>query len=632
MQTLRIEALRKTYGEKTLFEDVNLQINERDRIGLIGTNGTGKTTLLNVLSGQDSADSGAIITPNNYKISYLRQNPQLPQGKTALEAVFDNAGAIFQVIKRYEQALNQLSKNPDDKKAQQAYDKAENAMNQENAWAAESEVKTILTQLHLDDAAMHQPLKTLSGGQQRRVALAAVLIDAADLLILDEPTNHLDFDSVAWLEEYLKNYSGALLVVTHDRYFLDRIATQIIELSFGKMLNFPGNYQAFVAQKAHFEEVKAKHDHKVKQLYHQELAWMKHGAKARSTKQQARINRFNDLQAAVSAPKNDAQDVTINLGQQRLGKQVFELKHANLKRGSHQVLADFSWLVQAGQKIGISGINGAGKSSLLNVLAQKIKLDSGELLTGQTVKIAYYEQQPVELDENMRLINYLNQVGQSVTTKDGQKISTTQLLEQFLFPRFMHGTLINKLSGGEKKRVYLLKLLMSAPNVLLLDEPTNDLDIATLTVLEDYLANFAGTVIVVSHDRYFLDKVADSLLIFHGDGDIEPTSQQFSDYLKQHGDNLGKQPQPVVKKASPTGKPKTKQKKLTYAQKLAFEQLEKEIEQYDEKIDEIKTEMNELDTSQYNRLIELQQQLDQLVASQDEKMHRWEELGALAED
>ena len=625
MQTLRIEHLTKTYGDKTLFEDANFIINEHDRIGLIGTNGSGKTTFLNAISGLDPADSGKLVAPNNYRISYLKQQPELDPEKTIMEAVFDGAGPVFQTIKQYEEALVAYSADPENEKLQKRYDNAEAKMNQEDAWSADSDIKTILTQLHIKD--WHQKIKTLSGGQIKRVGLAQVLIQEPDLLILDEPTNHLDFDSIAWLESYLASYKGALLVVTHDRYFLDQIANQIIELSFGKFYFYTGNYQDFVTQKAERVERELTAEHKQQQLYKKELAWMRTGAKARTTKQQARINNFNKLKEGLNKVQVDGK-VDINLGQQRLGKKVLEIKNGSLILDTHPIIRDFDLLIQAGDRIGITGVNGAGKSSFLNVLAGKKMLDKGELIIGETVKIAYYQQQTEDIPEDKRVISYLNEVGQNITNKDGEHISTTQLLEQFLFPRFMHGTLIRKLSGGEKRRLYLLKLLMMQPNVLILDEPTNDLDIGTLTVLEDYLDKFQGTVITVSHDRYFLDKVADSLLIFEGNAKIDHYTGLFTDYLKKNKADLTHKKENPKKQVAETKQTTKKEKtKLTYAEQLEFDKLEKDIEKIDEQLENLTTEMNEVPGDDYPKLAELQQQIDELTAINEEKMLRWEELG-----
>lgn len=626
MQTLRVEHLTKTYGEKTLFEDANFIINEGDRIGLIGTNGSGKTTLLNALSGLDPADSGQLIAPNDYRIGYLMQAPDLNDDKTIMEAVFEGAGPIFQTIRNYEEALRAYGLDPDNEKKAQRYADAENQMNQEDAWMAESDVKTILTQLHIND--WSQKIGTLSGGQKKRVGMAQVLIQAPDLLILDEPTNHLDFDSIEWLQGYLANYKGALLVVTHDRYFLDQVASQIIELSFGKLYFYTGNYQAFVEQKAQRVEHELTAEHKQQQLYKKELAWMRTGAKARTTKQQARINHFNDLKDNLNKVQVDGK-VDINLGQQRLGKKVIEVKNGSLKLGDHQIIKNFNLLIQAGDRIGITGVNGAGKSSFLNALAGKLPLDEGILTIGETVKLAYYTQQTEEIPGDKRIINYLNEVGQSVINKNGERVSTTQLLEQFLFPRFMHGTLIRKLSGGEKRRLYLLKLLMSSPNVLFLDEPTNDLDIGILSILEDYLDDFDGTVITVSHDRYFLDKVADDLLIFEGQGKIERYTGLFTDYLKKQkvqAKKEDKKDQPTEPKKPATTEVKIKTK-LTYAEQLEFDQLEAKIEALDEQKEELQAKMLTVDGADYGKLGDLQRQIDEITQQTQAAMDRWEYLG-----
>lgn len=628
MQTLRVEHLTKTYGEKTLFKDLNFLINEHDRIGLIGTNGSGKTTLLNAISGIDSADSGDLITSNDYQISYLQQKPPLDQNATIMEAVFEGAAPVFQTIRHYEEVLEQYSKNPEDPELQKKYTQAEDKMNQEDAWNADSDVKTILTQLHITD--LSQKIGELSGGQQKRVGLAQVLVQKPDLLMLDEPTNHLDFDSIAWLENYLANYKGALLVVTHDRYFLDHIATQIMELSFGKLYSYQGNYQDYVRQKAERVEKALTAEHKQKQLYKKELAWMRTGAKARTTKQQARINNFQKIKDNLENHQVQVdEDIDINIGQQRLGKKVLQLKHGSLTIGSHKIIQDLSLLIKAGARIGITGTNGAGKSSFLNVLAGIQKLDSGELITGETVKMAYYKQQMPPIPGDKRMINYLNEVAENVVGKDGSRISTTQLLEQFLFPRFMHGTLIRKLSGGEKRRLYLLRLLMSRPNVLLLDEPTNDLDIGTLTVLEDYLNQFEGTVITVSHDRYFLDKVADDLLIFDGNAKIERHSGRFTDYLKQKNEAVSHKSEKKQEKPK-NSKPKKEQPKektkLTYAERLEYQQLEKDIDELEQKKEELSAEMGTVSGSDYEKLGDLQRQIDEITAESSKKEDRWLEL------
>lgn len=629
MQTLRIEGLSKTYGEKTLFEDLNLIINEHDRLGLIGVNGTGKTSLLNVLAGVDQADQGNLIKPNDYRIAYLKQKPELEAADSIMTAIFKGAAPVFKATQNYQQALRVYSQYPNDQQKEQNYLTAEARMNQLAAWDAESQVKTILTQLKITD--LDQKVGQLSGGQVKRVGLAQVLIQDPDLLILDEPTNHLDFSSIDWLEEYLAGFKGALMVVTHDRYFLDHVAQKILELDHGKLYIYEGNYRAYVGQKAERIAGKAEFEHKQKQLYKKELAWMKTGAKARSTKQQARINRFNQLQAGVSQ-KAEETEANLNLGQQRLGKKVIELKHASLKIDKHRIIDDFSLLIQADQRIGITGANGAGKTSFLNILAAQLPLDAGELIVGPTVKIGYYHQQFAQLPPDTRVIDYLKATAQQVVDKNGNRLSVVQLLERFLFPRYMHGVLIRKLSGGEQRRLYLLKILMQQPNVLLLDEPTNDLDIQTLTILEDYLENFQGTVITVSHDRYFLDKIAEQLLIFTGNGQVERFTGMLSAYLKQIKSKINKvekaQPKKQVKVQEQTGS--KKKTKLTYAEKIEYGQLEEQIDQLESQKTKLNQQMTQVPENDFSQLADLQQQIDQLDIEIDQKMNRWDELSQFA--
>ncbi len=633
MQTMRAEGLTSTYGEKTLFKDVNFIINENDRIGLIGVNGSGKTSLLNVISGETSPEKGTITKPNDYTIGYLKQQPELDENKTIMEAIFEGQQPVFKTIRAYEDVLRKFSDHPEDPQAIDRYTKMQAKMDQEDAWEADSQVKTILNQLKIKDTS--QKIAELSGGQQKRVGLAQVLIEQPDLLLLDEPTNHLDLDSVIWLQDFLKSYKGGVLVVTHDRYFLDQVTNHIWELSFGNLYHYEGNYQDFVAKKAERVELAQETEKKNQQLYKKELAWMRTGAKARSTKQKGRINRFHELEGKVGNLKVD-QDISINLGSQRLGKDVIKFENANLQLGDHRILKDFNWLVQAGDRIGITGENGAGKTSLLNVIAQRVPLDSGVLKIGETVKLGYYTQQTEGVDDSKRMISFLSEIAENVTDKDGNKISVTQLLERFLFPRFMHGTLIRKLSGGEKRRLYLLKILMQQPNVLLLDEPTNDLDIGTLTVLEDYLDNFAGTVITVSHDRYFLDKVVDDLLIFHGNGQIQRYTGRFTDYLKEQ--QAAKDSQQEAKatakkvKPEPKEKPAAKKKtKLTYAEQLEWNHIDDDLDQLDQQHQDLEKQMAEA-ASDYTKLADLQKQLNKVQKQIDEKTARWEYLSNFVDE
>ncbi|MDR3190706.1 MAG: ABC-F family ATP-binding cassette domain-containing protein [Lactobacillaceae bacterium] len=631
MKQFRATDLKSVYGDKTLLAGVSFLIETGDRVGLIGVNGSGKTTLLNAIAGITPADSGGFETPNDYRIGYLQQDPPLDPDKTVLDAIFAGAQPIFQLIRDYETALDAYAANPTDEKILNRYTKLEQQMNQEDAWLAESEVKSILSQLHLPD--LNSKISALSGGQKKRVGLAQVLIEAPDLLLLDEPTNHLDFDSIAWLEKYLANYHGAVLTVTHDRYFLDHVTNRIFELSFGQIYEYAGNYQQFVIAKAERVEASKVADHKAAQLYKKELAWMKTSARARSTKQKARENRFAELDENMGNLQLD-EDVQVNLGQTRLGKKVIEITDASLAFDNQVILDHFSTLIQGQKRVGITGPNGTGKSTLLNAIAGKLPLDSGVISIGETVKMAYYTQATEPIDEDKRMIAYLSEVAEAVIDKDGNRVSASELLEQFLFPSQMHGTLIRKLSGGEKRRLYLLKLLLQQPNVLLLDEPTNDLDIGTLTVLEDYLTHFAGTVITVSHDRYFLDKVADQLFIFHGRGQIERFTGLFSQYLLTYGaptlitDEVVK-PTPVTTPAAVEQAPK--KKKLTYAEQKEWATIEDDIAQLEAKTEEIQAAMNE-NGSDFGKLSDLQAQLDTTNTDLENLMLRWEELSERVAD
>ncbi|MDY5628321.1 ABC-F family ATP-binding cassette domain-containing protein [Limosilactobacillus coleohominis] len=629
MQTLRADGLTSVYGEKTLFNNISFIINEGDRVGLIGTNGSGKTSLLNVIAGITHADSGTITKPNDYTIGYLEQKPDLDENKTVMDAIFAGNQRIFKTIRLYEEALINYSEHPNDNKAIDRFTKMQAQMDQEDLWEAESQVKTILTQLKITDDDMQKVIGNLSGGQQKRVGLAQVLIQHPDLLMLDEPTNQLDIPSIMWLQDFLASYRGAVLVVTHDRYFLDQVTNHIWELSFGELYHYDGNYQDFVRQKAERVELAEESERKRQSLYKKELDWMRHGAKARSTKQKGRINRFNDLKDSIGNLKTD-EDVQINLGSQRLGKDVIKVENGNLQFNQQTILNDFNWLVKPGDRIGISGANGAGKSTLLNVIAGKQKLDSGIVKIGETVKLGYYTQQTEKIDKDKRVINYLSEVADSIKNADGERISVTNLLEEFLFPRFMHGTLIRKLSGGEQRRLYLLKILMQQPNVLLLDEPTNDLDISTLTVLENYLDDFDGTVITVSHDRYFLDRVASQLLIFQGNGVIKPYTGRFTDYLQEESQTKSKPASTSKKKAVKKAPEKqdnqqNKKTKLTYAEKLEWEHIDEELDKLDQQQTSIENEMNSSGDN-YEKLAKLQKQLNDVQKQIDDKTKRWEYL------
>ncbi|EHB6397771.1 ABC-F family ATP-binding cassette domain-containing protein [Enterococcus faecium] len=627
LKELKVTDLKKTYGEKDLFDQISFLVHEKDRIGLIGTNGTGKTSLLNIIAGIDSSDGDrqTVFYPTDYRIGYLSQAAEFSDELTVLQAVFQGNSPLIQTVRAYEEALIELGENGEDPDVQKRYAKAEEQMNKEDAWTTDTNAKIILQKLGISE--LDKKISTLSGGQKKRVSLAQVLIDEPDLLLLDEPTNHLDYEAIEWLENYLKQYRGALLMVTHDRYFLDRVANRIFELSFGKLYEYKGNYEAYVLEKAERDRVEVEQEEKRKRLYKQELAWMRAGVQARGTKQQARINRFEDLKENLYQV-NQEDDLELNLATQRLGKKVLEIKDGSYRINDQTLLEHLDLLIQSRERLGITGKNGAGKSTLLNILAGRIPLDSGTMSIGETVHLAYYTQENEEMAPDKRMIAYLQEAAEEAKTADGSQIGVAELLERFLFPRFMHGTLIGKLSGGEKRRLFLLKLLIQQPNVLLLDETTNDLDIATLTILEDYFRSFPGAVITVSHDRYFLDKVADKLLVFQGNGKQELYYGNMSSYLLKQ-----KETQQPAEKAKPKiqSKEPAEKKKLSYMEQKEWETIEDEIAELEEKISLLQEEMNHQGDN-FTRLQELQNDVSETEAQLEEKMARWEYLSEWVED
>lgn len=624
MKELKIENLTHSYGMKQLFDSITFSITEGQRIGLIGVNGTGKTSLLKILTKQLSPDTGDITQPNDYRIGYLEQISTLDESQTVLNTVFDGDTPLMVTVRNYEAALQLLTEDPMNERAQNIFAKAEQKMNSENAWNSSARAKAILNRLGITN--MQLIVGELSGGQQKRVALAQVLIQEPDLLILDEPTNHLDFEMIKWLENFLMSYKGALLLVTHDRYFLDHVVNYIVELTHGRLEKYIGNYQNYIQLKAEREETAAQKSHKQKQLYKQELAWMRAGVKARGTKQQARIDRFTDLKESVSKYDTNG-SLDMNLSGSRLGKKVLELEQATFHRDEQVILNQYNLLIQQKDRIGITGENGSGKTTFLNILAGVLPLESGIIEVGETVKIAYYTQTNEAMDENKRVISYLQEVAEEVRLADGTSLSVSQLLEQFLFDRSTHGTIISRLSGGEKRRLYLLKLLMQQPNVLLLDEPTNDLDIQTLTVLEDYIQIFSGAVIAVSHDRYFLDKIATKLLIFQGNGKIDDYYGKMSEYLMQQEEKAVKQP---VKTDLPEKKNYNEEKKkekikLTYLEQKEWDIIEEEIFDLEAELENIQEEMNQAG-SDYTVIGDLSDKQKKFQQKLTEKMERWEYL------
>ncbi|HAP4508145.1 TPA: ABC-F family ATP-binding cassette domain-containing protein [Enterococcus faecalis] len=629
MKELKVTDLTKTYGKKTLFDHLSFLIHEKDRIGLIGINGTGKTSLLNIIAGVDSGDGdlAAIQQPSDYQIGYLSQNQTFDENITIAEAVFQGDSPIIKAVKNYELALAALSENGLDEGVQRRYTQAEEAMNKQDAWTADTNAKIILQKLGIPT--LEKKIGELSGGQLKRVSLAQVLIEAPDLLLLDEPTNHLDYETIEWLENFLNNYRGAVLMVTHDRYFLDRVTNRIFELSFGKLYEYKGNYETYVMEKAERERVAVEQEEKRKRLFKQELAWMRAGVQARGTKQQARIDRFQDLKENLHQVQTNG-TLEADFATQRLGKKVLEIKEGNYAIDHKQLLKDFNLLIQANDRIGITGKNGAGKSTLLNILAGRIPLESGLYSIGETVRIGYYTQQNEEMDPNQRMIAYLQEAAEEVKRSDGSSVGVAEMLERFLFPRFMHGTLIGKLSGGEKRRLYLLKLLISQPNVLLLDEPTNDLDIDTLTILEDYIQTFKGAVIAVSHDRYFLDKTMDKLLVFQGNGQILSFYGTMSEYLANQKEQEKVKEKPLNKPLKEASTEKKEKTKLTYMEQKEWATIEEDITQLETKLETLTEEMNH-QGDDFVRLQELQEAVTATEQLLEEKMNRWEYLSEYAD-
>lgn len=624
MSDFIVEKLTKSVGDKTVFKEISFIIHDLDRIGIIGVNGTGKTTLLDVVSERIGFDGDVspFTKANGYKIAYLTQEPEFDDSKTVLDTVLSSDLREMALIREYETLMADYSEDN-----QTRLEKVMAEMDSLDAWSIESEVKTVLSRLGLSD--LSQKVGDLSGGLRRRVQLAQVLLNDADLLLLDEPTNHLDIDTIAWLTNFLKSSKKTVLFITHDRYFLDNVATRIFELDQANLIEYQGNYQDYVRLKAEQDERDAAALHKKKQLYKQELTWMRTQPQARATKQQARINRFKDLKGEVHQTVNN-DDLEINFETSRIGKKVVNFEHVDFAyEAGKQILSDFNLIMQNRDRIGIVGDNGVGKSTLLNLINGDLVPTAGVLDIGETVRIGYFSQQIKDMDESKRVINYLQEVADEVKTTVGTT-SITELLEQFLFPRSTHGTQIAKLSGGEKKRLYLLKILIEKPNVLLLDEPTNDLDIATLTVLENFLNGFGGPVVTVSHDRYFLDKVANKILAFE-DGGVREFFGNYTDYLDEKA-FLQEQSALLEKEKAQASvkveKVKEDKKRMSYFEKQEWATIEDEIADLEARIEEIEAAMLE-NASDYGQLASLQRDLDATNESLLEKYERYEYLSEL---
>ncbi|MDA3775977.1 ABC-F family ATP-binding cassette domain-containing protein [Streptococcus thermophilus] len=624
MSDFIVEKLTKSVGDKTVFKEISFIIHDLDRIGIIGVNGTGKTTLLDVVSERIGFDGDVspFTKANGYKIAYLTQEPEFDDGKTVLDTVLSSDLREMALIREYKTLVADYFEDN-----QSRLEKVMAEMDSLDAWSIESEVKTVLSKLGLSD--LSQKVGDLSGGLRRRVQLAQVLLNDADLLLLDEPTNHLDIDTIAWLTNFLKSSKKTVLFITHDRYFLDSVATRIFELDQANLIEYQGNYQDYMRLKAEQDERDAAALHKKKQLYKQELAWMRTQPQARATKQQARINRFKELKGEVHQTLNN-DDFEINFETSRIGKKVVNFEHVDFAyEDGKPILSDFNLIMQNRDRIGIVGDNGVGKSTLLNLINGDLVPTAGVLDIGETVRIGYFSQQIKDMDESKRVINYLQEVADEVKTTVGTT-SITELLEQFLFSRSTHGTQIAKLSGGEKKRLYLLKILIEKPNVLLLDEPTNDLDIATLTVLENFLNGFGGPVVTVSHDRYFLDKVANKILAFE-EGGVREFFGNYTDYLdekaflQEQSALLEKEKEQASVKVE---KVKEDKRRMSYFEKQEWATIEDEITDLEAKIEEIEAAMLE-NASDYGQLASLQRDLDTTNEALLEKYERYEYLSGL---
>ncbi|RIJ64258.1 ABC-F family ATP-binding cassette domain-containing protein [Rummeliibacillus sp. POC4] len=623
MSHLIVSNCTKTVGDKTLFENIEFTIVEGERAGLIGINGTGKSTLMSILAGELEADSLDLDHPNKYRIAYLPQNPVFEPGETVLQAVFAGDSPILRLNRQYEETVALLSSQPESVTLQDQLFRLQQQMDQLHAWDVNALAKTALTKLGIET--FEEQVVNLSGGQQKRVALAKVLIEPADLYLLDEPTNHLDVQSTEWLQEMVLRLKGAVIFITHDRYFLDAVSTHIYELANQTLYKHNGNYAAYLEAKAIREEMAVATMAKMRNRYRSELKWIRRGAQARSTKQKARIQRFEDLEENLEH-KTDDTNLELGLATSRLGKKVIEAKDISKGYQDKHLIKNFSFLLQQGDRIGIIGANGAGKSTLLNILAGDIQPDEGIIDVGSTVRIAHFTQHLPDMNTNQRMIEYIRETANDIEDATGEHHSAANMLERFLFPLHTHGTPIGKLSGGERKRLYLLKLLMEQPNVLLLDEPTNDLDIETLSVLEDFIEQFQGVVVTISHDRFFLDRIAKKLWVLNGHGGVEESLDIYSDYLANHEQT---QPVSTVKqeKVEKTieKKMKPQKKKLSFKEKKEWETIEADIAKVEEAI-MIAEEGIAGAGSDFTLLQNLTSELEELNAKYEHLIERWEYL------
>lgn len=618
MNLLVGENLSKSYGEKELLDKINFGIEDTDRIGLIGLNGTGKTTFLKIIAGMEDLDGGLITKSSNLRIEYLPQNTEFKDDLSVIDQVFRGNSKNIQLVRSYQEEIAKESPDPN------LVLRLSEKMERENAWDLEAEAKTVLTKLGISN--FKEKIGNLSGGQKRRVALASALINPSDLLILDEPTNHLDNATIEWLELYFKARKGAILMVTHDRYFLDSVTNKIFELDRGNLYTYDGNYNYYLEKKLEREESELASERKRASIYRQELAWIKRGVRARGTKQKARIDRFHQLED--SKLDLEDRDLDFAVGGKRLGRKIIEIENISKSYGDKLLIKDFSYTILRDDRIGILGENGSGKSTLIKIISGKLEDYTGSIQVGETVDIGVFDQESYHMDGAMRAIEYIKEAGEIIETKDGEKITAAKLMERFLFTKDDQWTPIGKLSGGERRRLQLLRILMGGPNVLVLDEPTNDLDISTLAVLEDYISEFPGPVIIVSHDRYLLDKLVDKVFVFEGQGRIVQYTGNYSYFLSEEKAKFQVKEEKEVKKERPVKKNKTL--KFTYNEQREWDGIDEVIGQLEAKLKDLDQKAN-LHASEYTKLQEIMEEKESLETQLEEKMERWIYLSELNE-
>ncbi len=632
MNLITLENISKSYSEKILANNVSLGINEGEKIGLIGVNGTGKSSFLKIVAGVEEPDEGTVTKGNRVRIEYLAQTPDYDDNATVLEQVFKGNSEEMRILREYEELLEKINKGEVKENDSERLIKLQGKIDALNLWDMESEAKNVLTKLGITN--FEEKVGNLSGGQKKRIMLAAALITPCELLILDEPTNHLDNETISWLEEYLNSRKGALLMITHDRYFLDRVTNRILELDRGRLFSYDGNYSVFLEKKMERIAIEKASEEKRQNLMRKELAWVRRGAKARTTKQKARLQRFDELVNQEGFIENE--NIEISVMGTRLGKKIIEIEHLNKSFGDKKIVDDFNYIVLRSDRIGIVGPNGIGKSTLMGMIEGKVKPDSGEIIKGETVKIACFSQEDTHMHPEMRAIDYIKEAGEYLQTATGERITASQMCEKFLFDGTLQWTMIGMLSGGERRRLHLLRVLMEAPNVLLLDEPTNDLDIETLNRLEDYLDDFGGVVITVSHDRYFLDRICNKIFSYEGNGKIDIYTGNYGDYLlsKEEEAVNNKEKEVAVdknKKEPSVDKNKNKDKvlKFSFKEQREFETIDEEIMTLEEKIEELDSLMAK-HASEYGRLQELMEEKAKVEEELAFKYERWEYLNELA--